>query len=193
MSSILPVASKTERGEEDQVRDGQIVDGEVAHLGEVGHHVGVGEHGEDPRGEVEAVVVVAPDADDERPNDDEAAEGLLRDEKFVQGIGRRQSTAMSRTGESSPLLLSCRLAFSLVSIYDSLTKFFFLPIPRPRMHRGLRCRLRISRRFGPQFRPLSLTFHSLSLSGVELLRFRRRPGSSDPAEHSGTTGSGGSP
>ena len=171
MSSILPVASKTERGEEeDQVRDGQIVDGEVAHLGEVGHHVGVGEHGEDPRGEVGAVVVVAPDAD-ERPNEDEA-EGLLRDEKFVQGIGRRQSTAMSRTGESSPpLLSSCRLAFSLVSIYDSLTKFFFLPIPRPRMHRGLRCRLRISRRFGPQFRPLSLTFHSLSLSGVELRRF----------------------
>ena len=85
MSSILPaVASKTERGEEeekDQVRDGQIVDGEVSHPGEVGHHGGVGELGEDPRGEVEAVVVVA-DAD-ERPNDE--AEGL-RDEKFVQGI-----------------------------------------------------------------------------------------------------------
>ena len=108
MSSILPVASKTEKGEEekDQVRDGQIVDGEVAHLGEVGHHVGVGEHGEDPRGDVEAVVVVAPDADDERPND----------EKFVQGIGRRQSTAMSRTGESSPLLLCPPVGGFLLSV-----------------------------------------------------------------------------
>ena len=112
MSSILPVVvPKTER-EEKGKRERQIVDGEVdqreekeicdqvghlveacdqvGHLVEAGDQVGhcdqVGEHG-DQGGESRVGGVVAASSE----------------EKFVQGIGRTQSTAMSRTVELSPV------------------------------------------------------------------------------------------
>ena len=81
--------------EEEDRKVGLVVHGDVGHSDD---HVGVGEQGDnrgDSRvgGQVEPVVVVEADgkADDEQPSDGSC------DEKFVQGIGRKQSTAMSRT------------------------------------------------------------------------------------------------
>ena len=132
MSSIAP---KTETGDDRQkqidhceVEREDRLHNEVGDRSDVGHNVGGHDKDTGGRsrvgGEVTEVVV-----DGDQPNDQE---------KFVQGIGRKQSTAMSRSGESSPYFLLVLLAFSffLVSIYDSLTKFF----PRPGMHLDLCCR-----------------------------------------------------
>ena len=127
MSSILPVVvPKTEREKEEENREGlrvvskirieeeqqEIVDSQVGQssdVGDLGDQVDrcdKVEHSDTDGnsrvgGNVEAVVDVTTDG--EQPNDDG-----LGDEKFVQGIGRTQSTAMSRTVELSPVSVSAR-------------------------------------------------------------------------------------
>lgn len=83
-SDSPPVVSKSEVG-----RDREV-EGEVLLHGAVGKLVGERQEAEGGDSRVGCEVEPAEDA----PSDD------LRDEKFVQGIGRKQSTAKSRTGES---------------------------------------------------------------------------------------------
>ena len=86
-SDLPPVVSKSE------VDHDLVVEGEEAEVlvhGEVGERVRGRHEAEGGHSRVGGEVEPAEDA----PSDD------LRDEKLVQGIGRKQSTAKSRTGES---------------------------------------------------------------------------------------------
>ena len=83
-SDSPPVVSKSEVGRDREVQVEVLLHGEVGEL--------VGERKEAEGGDSRVGCEVEPAED--APSDD------LRDEKFVQGIGRKQSTAKSRTGES---------------------------------------------------------------------------------------------
>ena len=87
MSSDSPtVVSKSEVDHDLEV-EGE--EGEVLLRGEVGQRGGESQEAEGGNSRVGGEV-----QPEDAPSDD------LRDEKFVQGIGRKQSTAKSRTGES---------------------------------------------------------------------------------------------